>query len=148
MATQAYKGKIVCDGYDISNLARSAQVDFTMDTLDTTTFDSDGWSEGIPGIKAAGVTMDILRKGELAAHEHLLDSVFGDGIYNNIVYMPEGGAVGQDAYMFVSYQTGHNLGAPVNGVVGGEATFTTNGPMNLGTVLMSHVGTTPFTGDL
>lgn len=143
-AKQAYKGRVMSNGYDISNLLRSVQMAFDKNTIDVTTFEEDGWQENIPGIKSATIDAEVLRKGSLQSYQKLLEDAL-DGNPCLVVYAPEGSAVGNHAYMMDSIQTSHDLGAPVDGVVGGSISFASNAPTLLGVVLHSQSGNSDWT---
>lgn len=97
-AKQAYKGRVMSNGYDISDVLRGIQTNFDKGTLDVTTFVEDGWQENLPGMKSAVVEAEVLRKGELEGYQRLLS----DALESNpclLMYTPEGADVGNQAYI-------------------------------------------------
>lgn len=115
------------NGVDLSTYSDSADIDFDIDTGDTTTFQSTWKSAlgGIPGAKAA-ITGKYDPTAAVGPQAVLMGVITG-GVPVTVVYRPGGTGTGQVQRSFSALITGYSESSPVGGIVTWKAGFLTTG---------------------
>ena len=112
---------------DLSTFCDSVDLDYDIDTGDTTTFQS-SWKSalgGVPGAKAA-----IAGKYDPTAGtgpQAVLFPIITGGVAVTIVHRPGGTASGQEQNTFSALITGYSESSPVGGIVSFKAAFMVTG---------------------
>jgi hypothetical protein len=112
---------------DLSTFCDSADIDFDIDTGDTTTFQS-SWKSalgGIPGAKAAiGGKYDPTAS---TGPQAVLVAIIAGGVAVPIVYRPGGTLTGQVQRSFSALLTSYSESSPVGGIVTFKTAFLATG---------------------
>lgn len=111
MATSAIAGftarvSISADGgtsYQVVGEARDATLSISQNEIDATSFDSNGWSEFIPGLKEWSVDIEALYIPTNVAQENLFEALV-EGTTLKIKLLPKTGTgnIGYEGGVFVS----------------------------------------------
>lgn len=112
--------EVFMDGFQMSNILNSIETPVTVDTAETTVFNSSGVKTYVTGNADATITAEGFWQGSSS------DALSVDGILTTALetsglnvwsYWPEGTSTGKFGYGVTSIETGYSITSPIDGTV-------------------------------
>lgn len=114
---------------EIAQIRSMSGPSLTLDTVDVTSHDGDGWEEHLPTILRSGtVTFELLFDPDDASHAGLLTEMIGREAEAFEVWFPDDAFT---AWGFFAYVTGFSPSAPVEDALTGSVTLKLTGEPTL-----------------
>ena len=118
VATPHGKGtKVYLDGIRGDNFLNSIETPVTVDTAETTIFNSSNVKTYIPGNADANLAAAGMWEGSSSESDEFLSGFVGSSSPKVLNWYPDSDALGNFGFGTQVYETGYNINSPVDGVV-------------------------------
>jgi hypothetical protein len=135
------KATVLYGGASLSEYLNEFSVSQTMETGETTTFNSDAKTY-IVGLRDATVSLQGLFDGAVGASDAVLRAAFASDTKTVATFSPQAESVGALAYLVDAHTGGYEVSAPVGDVVAAGADVQADGGIERGVLLTTTAAVT------
>lgn len=113
---------------DMSCYLTDGSITFNADTIDVSTFCTDGWQEAIQGLKS--LSLNISYNVDATFREWFMDAFNADAPFT-VKHYPEGNDTGKQYYEFKGFLTSGGDGGAMGSALSGSSTIQSSGKAEL-----------------